>query len=172
MIVLGIDPGLAALGAAVVDCSTQRPVAQTVRTFRTPACQPLAGRVAAMWALVTDLVSLYSLDGVAIEDPSRVVVAKTGQRATNAAALGVLQVVGMIRGLALTHSLSLVELQPQAVKAAVGAAHNASKSNVKRCTALVCAQLPPSYSEHAADAVACAIGGARQLRIPNQRTLQ
>ncbi|MFL5856610.1 MAG: crossover junction endodeoxyribonuclease RuvC [Solirubrobacteraceae bacterium] len=149
MIVLGIDPGLAATGYGVVAQRGGRLVALDGGVIKTPAAAAPASRLAAIHARIEGLLAEHDPAALALE------ALYFGQNVRTAFA------VGQARGVALlaagTRALPCVDYTPQQVKSAVCGSGRAGKSQVQEMVQRLLALPTPPRSDHAADALAVAI---------------
>jgi crossover junction endodeoxyribonuclease RuvC len=149
VIVLGIDPGLAATGYGVVAQRGGRLVALDGGVIKTPAAAAPASRLAAIHARIEGLLAEHDPAALALE------ALYFGQNVRTAFA------VGQARGVALlaagTRALPCVDYTPQQVKSAVCGSGRAGKSQVQEMVQRLLALPTPPRSDHAADALAVAI---------------
>ena len=149
MIVLGIDPGLAATGYGVVAQCGGRLVALDGGVIETPATAAPASRLAAIHARIEGLLAEHDPAALALE------ALYFGQNVRTAFA------VGQARGVALlaagTRALPCVDYTPQQVKSAVCGSGRAGKSQVQEMVQRLLALTTPPRPDHAADALAVAI---------------
>jgi Holliday junction resolvasome RuvABC endonuclease subunit len=171
-VVVGIDPGLAACGLAIVTKEIQKPWrAVHVKTVRTPATLDLHSRMHELWHAMSTL-PMEAFQGIkpheailACEDQSGVLEGKRRSGETNASASFVQQVVGMVRVWAFNLGVKFVQPTPAQTKAVLaGIPRTASKAQVQRAVRAVVRDCPKVMSEHASDAVAVALAGARMVR--------
>ena len=149
MIVLGIDPGLAACGYGVVQRRSGRLAALDGGVISTRSDLPPERRLAQLHTEVGDLILRHEPDAVALEE------LYFGQNASSAFAVG--QARGVIMLAAGQRGLPCAGYTPQQVKAAVCGSGRAPKEQVGRMvqTLLSLPELPTP--DHAADALAVAI---------------
>ncbi|MFL5878003.1 MAG: crossover junction endodeoxyribonuclease RuvC [Solirubrobacteraceae bacterium] len=149
MIVLGIDPGLAATGYGVVAQRGGRLVALDGGVIKTPAAAAPASRLAAIHARIEGLLAEHDPAALALE------ALYFGQNVRTAFA------VGQARGVALlaagSRALPCVDYTPQQVKSAVCGSGRAGKSQVQEMVQRLLALSTPPRPDHAADALAVAI---------------
>jgi crossover junction endodeoxyribonuclease RuvC len=164
--VMGIDPGLAFLGLAVLEASpTARP---RVLLLETVASTPKDGtdeeRLDAIANRILDAIDKYTPAAIAYENQSGVTAGKerggSGARSTSSSRR-VHEVTGIARCAARLFELPCYVLAPSSVKLAVlgRGGGNASKARVKDAVRMLYGV--PRCSEHAADAVAVAVAAAR-----------
>jgi crossover junction endodeoxyribonuclease RuvC len=149
VIVLGIDPGLAATGYGVVAQRGVRLVALDGGVIETPAAAAPASRLAAIHARIEELLAEHDPAALALE------ALYFGQNVRTAFA------VGQARGVALlaagTRALPCIDYTPQQVKSAVCGSGRAGKSQVQEMVQRLLALPAPPKPDHAADALAVAI---------------
>ena len=156
MIVLGIDPGTAALGWGVVESRGGRLRMIDGGTFETRADASLPTRLLAIHAFLDELVALHKPDLVAVE---RLFFSRNAQTA-----FAVGQARGVVLLAAAQAEVPVREATPNEVKVAVTGFGKADKEQVGRMVA-VCLSLPePPHRDDTADALAIAIWAANAER--------
>jgi crossover junction endodeoxyribonuclease RuvC len=149
VIVLGIDPGLAATGYGVVAQRGGRLVALDGGVIATPPRDAPADRLAALHARLQELLGEHAPVVMALE------ALYFGQNVRTAFA------VGQARGVALLaagqQSVPCVDYTPQQVKSAVCGSGRAPKGQVQEMVGRLLALPEPPRPDHAADALAVAI---------------
>jgi crossover junction endodeoxyribonuclease RuvC len=149
VIVLGIDPGLAATGYGVVAQRGGRLLALDGGVIETPAAAAPASRLAAIHARIEGLLVEHDPAALALE------ALYFGQNVRTAFA------VGQARGVALlaagTRAVPCVDYTPQQVKGAVCGSGRAVKGQVQEMVQRLLALPEPPQPDHAADALAVAI---------------
>jgi len=154
--ILGVDPGYAACGLALVRRDGQRWIALRVETVRTPADMPLGDRLCRVYAAMHALL-LREPDGVVVEGQARAHAGHRERGTISAEAFSVREVTGGLRALTWLAGRPLIELEPQAWRKAVGLPGNARKGQVKRLVQARVQGLPALLSEHAAEALGIAM---------------
>jgi crossover junction endodeoxyribonuclease RuvC len=149
VIVLGIDPGTARTGFAVVQAEGSSLRALEHGTIATRAGDEMAGRLAAIFDAVRALVDRHTPGAVALES---VYVGANPRTALS---------VGQARGAALAACgaacIPSAEYSPAQVKTAVCGYGRAEKSQVGRMVEAILGLPAAPMTEHAADALAVAI---------------
>jgi crossover junction endodeoxyribonuclease RuvC len=149
VIVLGIDPGLAATGYGVVAQRGGRLLALDGGVIDTPAGRPSEARLAAIFDRVGDLLAEHDPGAVALE------ALYFGQNVRTAFA------VGQARGVALLaagqRAVPCVDYTPQQIKSAVCGSGRAAKGQVQDMVKRLLGLSEPPRPDHAADALAVAI---------------
>lgn len=149
MIVLGIDPGLANTGWAVVESDGAKTRALAYGTLTTKARETQGERLKAIYQEISDVIKKFKPEVCAIEDVF------FGVNARSAFALG--QARGIALFSAVNHNLEIYEFAPAKVKLTIVGNGRASKEQVGyMVTALLGLDCQPK-SEHAADALAIAL---------------
>lgn len=157
-IILGVDPGLANLGIAVLDVSKQRPRVLFAKKYKTSPDDKIGKRVDSFWEPLNLAIVTYGVQLVSMETQEKTAAVKSMQGKSSSKSMGVREVVGLVRGLKNAHFLPMVEPSPKRVKLAVGA-RGKGKAAVKRGVMACVDGLPKVFCEHVADAVAAAIAG-------------
>jgi crossover junction endodeoxyribonuclease RuvC len=149
VIVLGIDPGLAATGYGVVAQRDGRLVALDGGVIATPSSAAPAHRLTAIHARLHDLLGEHGPAAMALE------ALYFGQNVRTAFA------VGQARGVALLaagqRAVPCVDYTPQQVKSAVCGSGRAAKAQVQDMVQRLLGLPEPPRPDHAADALAVAI---------------
>jgi Holliday junction resolvasome RuvABC endonuclease subunit len=172
VIVIGIDPGVRACGLAVLcreDGTSDPWRAWSANTVRTTTKEPLHERLRRLWtAILSGTGNHAETLVIAVEEQTGAAEGARRAGATNADALLVQQVVGLARAAAYMHSgATFVEVTPAEAKRVLnGMTMTASKAQVQRAIRSVVRDCPGMMSEHASDAVAIALAGARMARQP------
>jgi crossover junction endodeoxyribonuclease RuvC len=156
VIVLGIDPGTAALGYGIVESSRGRLREVDHGCLVTSPDTALPERLLAIHALVDELIALHSPRIVAIE---RLFFSKNAQTA-----FAVGQARGVVLLAAAQHRVPVVEATPNEVKSAIAGYGAADKEQVQRMVQLVLGMAELPRPDDAADALAIAVWGANSAR--------
>jgi crossover junction endodeoxyribonuclease RuvC len=138
-IVLGVDPGLARCGLAVVGTRDRRHHVLLASTLTTSSDTDEAARLAAIATAVRDTISQHGPGSVAIERVA-------WSRAT-----------GAVMAAAAGAGLSVEEYGPNEVKQAVTGVGNADKAQVRRALERIHGLGPLPAGADTADAVAVAV---------------
>ena len=149
MRVLGIDPGTAACGYAVVHQSDGRLRALHHGWWQTPARERPELRLKTIFEGVRELVKEYDPAAVALEESFVGVDART--------ALSVGQARGAVLVAAALAGVECTEYAPARVKQAICGYGRAEKAQVQRMVQTILGMTSPPTSSHAADALAVAI---------------
>ncbi len=151
MIILGIDPGTAALGFGVVERNGGlRALDHGCRTTSPDAGLP--ARLLAIHAALLDLIDLYEPELLAVE---RVFFSRNAQTA-----FAVGQARGVVLLAAAERNVPVVEATPSAVKIAVTGSGRADKDQVATMVARILGLAEPPAPDDAADALAVAVWAA------------
>lgn len=145
--ILGIDPGLASTGFAVVERINGRMHPVEWGVIRTAAQDPHPERLLAIYRRISDLIAAHDIEGAAIESWFVHPVSK--------AAMGMAESRGAIQ-VAIAHAgISIVEYSPNTIKQAVTGNGRADKQQVRAMVHRLSGIDPGS--DHAGDALAAAI---------------
>jgi crossover junction endodeoxyribonuclease RuvC len=147
--VLGIDPGTAACGYAIVHESDGRLRALVHGCWRTEAHERPELRLRTIFEGVTGLVDQHGPDAVALEESFVGADART--------ALSVGQARGAVLVACAVAGVECAEYAPSRVKQAVCGYGRAEKAQVARMVQTILALPAPPESTHASDALAVAI---------------
>ncbi len=149
MRVLGIDPGLAITGYAVVDDVEGTPRARAYGAIRTPAKVPVAERLAQIYEEMCEIVRRFTPDVMAVE---RLFF---GRNVTTAFLVG--QARGVVLLCAAHHRIPVTEYKPAEIKQALVGYGNAAKHQVQYMVQAQLALEEIPRPDDVADALAVAV---------------
>ena len=149
MIILGVDPGTAALGYGIVERNGGRLRAIDYGCLETSADLALPERLLAIHALLDELIQLHEPAVVAVE---RLFFSRNAQTA-----IAVGQARGVVLLAAAQHGRPVREATPNEVKTAVAGYGAADKQQVQRMVQLVLGMQTLPSPDDAADALAVAV---------------
>lgn len=152
MIVLGIDPGTAALGYGIVEATGSRLREVHHGCLVTSPDSGLPERLLAVHQVMDELIESYSPAVIAVE---RLFFSRNVQTA-----LGVGQARGVVLLAAAQHSVPVVEATPNEVKSAIAGYGAADKEQVQRMVQVVLGMASLPRPDDAADALAIAVWAA------------
>jgi crossover junction endodeoxyribonuclease RuvC len=156
VIVLGIDPGTAALGYGIVESRSGRLRMVDGGTLATKPDASLPQRLLAIHALLDELIALHKPDLVAVE---RLFFSRNAQTA-----FAVGQARGVVLLAAAQAEVPVREATPNEVKLAVTGFGRADKEQVGRMVAVCLGLDAPPQKDDTADALAVAIWAANAER--------
>jgi crossover junction endodeoxyribonuclease RuvC len=156
VIVLGIDPGTAALGYGLVERRGGRLRAVDYGCHVTSPDAPLPERLASIHALVTELIETHHPDVLAVE---RLFFSRNAQ-----SAFGVGQARGVVLLAAAQAGVPVLEATPNEVKVGVTGYGAADKRQVGRMVAVILGLPEVPTPDDTADALATAIVVANRER--------
>lgn len=166
MIIVGIDPGFAALGLAVLELLPTSTRVLYHETYKTKSTDDDGDRLDSISERVLDLIEEHAPEAVGYENQAGVLVGKSERdQPVTFASMRVHEVAGIIRCAARAFDLPVYVLAPSSVKCAVlgkggsRAKKGVVKDRVRRLFAL------GQCSEHVADAVAIGIGTGVRHRL-------
>jgi crossover junction endodeoxyribonuclease RuvC len=148
-LVLGIDPGIAHLGLAVVSGRDRRFVLEHAETIVTSSESGDAERLARVAEATRLAIDRYSPGSVAIE--------RVAWNRNQVSALTVARATGAVMATAAQAGVEVSEYGPNEVKMAVAGAGNADKKQVRRALERVHGLRAVPTQADAADAVAVAV---------------
>jgi crossover junction endodeoxyribonuclease RuvC len=149
MRVLGIDPGFATTGVAVVERRNSKLHAVVIDVLRTSADQPHADRLASLWTGIRGLIETHAPDVVSVE--------RLFFNSNVSSAIGVGQASGVALAAAAQSGLEVYDYTPPEVKASVVGVGSATKHQVQAMVAALLSLPTPPKPADAADACALAI---------------
>jgi crossover junction endodeoxyribonuclease RuvC len=152
VIVLGIDPGTAALGYGIVESTRGRVREVDHGCLETSPDTSLPERLLAIHALVDELIASHQPAVVAVE---RLFFSKNVQTA-----FGVGQARGVVLLAAAQHRVPVREATPSEVKSAIAGYGAADKEQVQRMVQMVLGMAERPRPDDAADALAIAVWAA------------
>ena len=155
MIILGVDPGTAALGYGIVDRNGGRLRAIDYGCLVTSPDIGLPERLLAIHSLLDELIALHEPAVVAVE---RLFFSRNAQTA-----IAVGQARGVVLLAAAQHGRPVREATPNEVKVAVAGYGSADKGQVQRMVQLVLGMAELPTPDDAADALAVAVCIANQI---------
>jgi crossover junction endodeoxyribonuclease RuvC len=155
--VLGVDPGLARTGLAVLQRRERRPVLLWSQTVLTAAGSAEAERLRTIGAAVRDAIDAYGPTSVAVE---RVMFGSNKM-----SALSVARATGVVMMVAAEHGIGVEEYVPAEVKSAVTGLGTADKAQVHTALVRVHGLRDVPSQPDAADAVAVALCHLTQERM-------
>ncbi len=147
--VLGIDPGLARMGLAIVRREGRRPVLAWAGTVLTPADMPEPLRLRTVAAAVREVIATHRPTSVAIE--------RVAFNRNQVSALTVARVTGAVMVVAAESDLPIDEYSPTEVKSVVAGAGNADKAQVRLALTRLHGLADVPIQADAVDAVAIAL---------------
>ena len=149
MIILGIDPGTAALGYGIVERIGGRLRAIDYGCLETSPDSPMPERLLAIHTFVDELIVLHDPAIVAVE---RLFFSRNAQTA-----MAVGQARGIVLLAAAQHGRLVREATPNEVKSAIAGYGAADKEQVQRMVQLVLGMTELPRPDDAADALAVAV---------------
>jgi crossover junction endodeoxyribonuclease RuvC len=147
--VLGVDPGVARLGLAVVDGGGRKPDLVWSAAVGTPAASEESERLRRLCEAVREAISTHR--------PASVAVERVAWNRNHVSALTVARATGAIMVVAADAGLPVAEYGPNEVKIAVTGMGNADKAQVRRALERVHGLASVPAQADAADAVAVAL---------------
>jgi crossover junction endodeoxyribonuclease RuvC len=156
-VVLGIDPGLATTGLAVLAQGDGRPEIMWSYTVKTPAGLPEPLRLRLLYAQVRDAIGEHRPDALAVE---RLMWGRNVGSAMNVA-----RATGVAFLAAADSGVPVEEYAPLEVKMAVAGVGNAGKDQVRRALTRTHGLAAVPEQPDAADAVAVAFCHLQQSRM-------
>ena len=160
MIILGIDPGTAALGYGIVERTAGRLRAVDYGCAETSADTPMPERLLTLHRLVSDLIALHEPGLIGVE---RLFFSRNAQTA-----FAVGQARGVVLLAAAERNVTVRDATPNEVKVAVAGYGAADKEQVQRMVRTVLGMTETPTPDDAADALAVAICVANRERAGDQ----
>lgn len=165
MRILGIDPGIATIGFAVLDSDSPQFHLHTCGVIKTPAHTSLSSRLNRIFSDLNELIQRYKPDAVAIEELFFNTNITTG--------IAVAHGRGVILLACEQAGIPVAEYTPLQVKQAVAGYGYAEKKQVMDMVRRICSLNTVPKPDDAADAAAIAICHARSsTSLLNQKGVQ
>ena len=155
MRIIGIDPGVATVGFGLVDSDGKRQKLVTCGGITTPPGQRLSARLNRIFEDLTELISSYSPDGMAVEELFFNTNLTTGISVAHGR--GVILLAGCRSG------IPIFEYTPLQIKQAVVGYGRAEKNQVIDMVRRILNMPSPPKPDDAADALAVALCHARSV---------
>jgi Holliday junction resolvasome RuvABC endonuclease subunit len=176
-LILGIDPGLASMGVALVRTGGPgRSRVLAVATLSTGPGEPAGLRLSTLALGLREFCrqacpGTTPPDALGVEDQRGVFLGMSRSGETNASALDVQASMGVAVATVAFWPVAppVLLVSPRTVKRAVGASGTAGKAEVLRALAAVCDLPERRLTEHEADAVAVAVAAAPRIRLATLR---
>jgi crossover junction endodeoxyribonuclease RuvC len=162
VIVLGIDPGTAALGYGIVESSRGQLREVDHGCLETSPDDALPERLLTIHALVDELIAMHAPSILAVE---RLFFSRNAQTA-----FAVGQARGVVLLAAAQHEVPVREATPNEVKSAVAGYGAADKEQVQRMVQLVLGMAEVPRPDDAADALAIAVWAANSAGSESGRS--
>lgn len=153
MRVLGIDPGIATIGFAIIDSEKNKHKLVKCGVITTPAHTSLASRLEQIYADINDIIDIFKPEAASIEELFFNTNITTGISVAHGR--GVLLLACQKAG------LNIYEYTPLQVKQAVVGYGRAEKAQVMEMVRRICSLQAAPKPDDAADAVALALCHAR-----------
>lgn len=161
MIVLGIDPGTAALGYGIVESTRGSLRSIDFGCLETSPDTAMPDRLLAVHTLLDELIALHQPAVIAVE---RLFFSRNAQTA-----FGVGQARGVVLLAAAQHGVPVREATPNEVKSAIAGYGAADKDQVQRMVQVVLSMAERPRPDDAADALAIAVWAANSERPGSAR---
>jgi len=155
MVILGIDPGVATVGFGIIDETGGIPKPVRYGVISTPAGSRLALRLAQIHNDVSELITIFKPDAIAVEE----LFFNTNMKTAISVAHG--RAAAILAGEA--HGVPMCEYTPLQVKKAVAGYGHASKKQVMDMVRRLLSMEHTPQPNDAADALAVAICHARYV---------
>ena len=153
MVILGIDPGVATVGFGIINETGGIPKPVRYGVISTPAGNRLALRLAQIYDDVSELITMFKPDTIAVEE----LFFNTNMKTAISVAHG--RAAAILAGEA--HGIPMYEYTPLQVKKAVAGYGHASKKQVMDMVRRLLSMEQVPQPDDAADALAVAICHAR-----------
>lgn len=166
LVVLGVDPGYAQCGLAVVE--VHGPQTRRLRvweTVQTPSRETFHLRLRAVWRRLRALAGELPHPALlAIEAQDGAQEGHRQRGTTSAEATRVREVVGLVRAVGWELGLPVEEVTPAAARRSLGLPAGAQKAQVARAIGVLLQAPPGRVASHCTDAAAVAFAAAARIR--------
>lgn len=173
MIVVGCDPGLRNCGFAVFEYVPGGPhdTVLMTTTAKTDTTIPMVNRMQKIWRVAHYLMREHEPALVVIEDQAGAFAGKQKEKKTNAKALWLRDVCGIVMAEAFAVGAAVGNVTPQQAKIAVlgQGSRSADKKQIMRMVEAITTR---RLNEHEADAFAIGLAGARRFAAAVTRSKQ
>jgi len=159
MRILGIDPGTVTMGYGVVDATGEEIALVDCGALNSPARSPIGERLSYLYSRLSEIISRYQPEAVAVEQPF---VAKNVK---SAMAVGRAQAVAILA--AASKKIAVYEYTPAEVKQMVADYGASSKEQIQEMVRLQLRLSQVPQPSDAADALAVAICHLRAVYLDN-----
>jgi len=153
VVIIGIDPGLAATGYGIVRRNSQKIECLDYGCITTSAKAQTPERLRVIYDGILALMKRWAPEMAVLEEVFM-------KRATPSTALSIGQVRGIVLLAAAEHSCTVLGIQPRSVKLALTGSGAADKSQVEKGLRRILGIPGPISPDHAADALGLAYVGA------------
>ena len=147
---LGVDPGLANTGFAVVTSTRRGYALLDSGLIRTPSSEPEPERLKAIYDRLREILE--------VEQPSWVCIELCFHNKNVSSSMQTAGVIGVVKLLAVQFGATVHVVTPQQVKAASGLGGSAKKRDVQKMMGKIFGK-PELLNNHVADAAAAGIAG-------------
>jgi len=157
MRILGVDPGTVTMGYGVIEVVGEEIAVVDCGALSSPARSPIGERLSYLYGRLSEIISRYHPDAVAIEQPF---VAKNVK---SALAVGRAQAVAILA--AANKKIAVYEYTPTEVKQRVADYGASSKEQIQEMVRLQLGLAEVPQPSDAADALAVAICHLREMHL-------
>ncbi len=159
MRILGIDPGTVVVGYGVIDSEGDEMTLVCFNALRRPQRSPMGERLSYFYNKLSEIISLYQPDAVAVESPFM------AKNARSALAIGKAQAVAILA--AANKGIPIYEYTPTQIKQRAASYGASSKEQVQEMVKLQLGLAEVPQPNDAADALAVAICHLREIHLSN-----
>ena len=157
MRILGIDPGTLVVGYGVIDSQADEMSLVCCNALTCSRQSPLGERLSYLYDKLSEVISTYQPDAVAIEQPF------VSRNVRTALAIGKAQAMAILA--ASQRGIPTYEYSPAQVKRVVADYGASSKEQVQKMVGLQLGMAQPPQPNDAADALAVAICHLREVHL-------
>jgi len=159
MRVLGIDPGTVTVGYGVIESRDGEISLVDCGVLTAPARSPTAERLASLYSGLSEIISRYQPDAVAVEQPF------VGKNVSSALAIGKAQAIAILA--AASRGIPTYEYTPTQVKQRVANYGASSKEQIQEMVRLQLGLSEVPQPNDAADALAVALCHLSEIHLSN-----
>jgi len=157
MRILGVDPGTVTMGYGVIDSMGDEIALVDCGALSSPARSPIGERLSYLYGRLSEIISRYQPDAVAIEQPFM------AKNVKSALAIGRAQAVAILA--AANKKIAIYEYTPAAIKQRVADYGASSKEQIQEMVKLQLGLSEVPQPSDAADALAVAICHLREIHL-------
>ena len=155
---VGVDPGLAATGIAVIEVIEGKGYTRTWDTLSTKSKEPISKRLEVLYNGIVEIFTKWNASVLIVED-----VFFLPKFPKAAMQLGAVH--GILNLAAALKNIEVVEMKPTEVKKALTGNGRAPKDQVERAVRRMCGITEEIKPDHASDALALAVVGLSRLGV-------
>jgi len=170
--VLGVDPGTAYCGLAIVSVEGTTRTLLHLETISQDARTTTEDRHRAIALRIASLIDEFQVGLIAIEEQASVIHGSEAKGRNNYRSRKVADIVPRVLGIADVKGIPTIVIRAQTVRSLMGVPRVASKEELERATRRMCPgeRWRQRSSQHSRDAAAVATAGERKWSVDSRRS--